>query len=69
MVLNSLESSAHKTKPSAIAKDLPLFRESVAGQQIEKSPVLEELESLDPDRISPRDALDLLYKLKALHKK
>jgi len=68
MVLNSLESSNKQTKPDNIAKDLPLFQQTPTTQD-NVSPVINELENMDPDTFSPRDALDYLYRLKALHKK
>ena len=34
----------------------------------EPEPLVAALDALDPDRLSPREALDALYRLKALHK-
>ncbi len=51
---------------------LPLFAAAPAAEQVEPpftpqpDPLVEELAALDPDRLSPREALDALYRLKAL---
>lgn len=45
--------------------DLPLF-DHAAPSILQTSIVEKELENVDPDSLSPRDALDVLYKLKKL---
>ncbi len=48
---------------------LPLFAASTAegpANSTDTEPVLEALKQLDPDTMSPREALDALYRLKAL---
>ncbi|HEX2941319.1 MAG TPA: DNA mismatch repair protein MutS [Rhodopila sp.] len=47
---------------------LPLFAASAAEEPADTAPepVIEVLKQLDPDTMSPRDALDALYRLKAL---
>ncbi len=52
----------------ALVDDLPLFAATAvqAEAQSGPSPVDEALSSLDPDAMNPREALDALYRLKAL---
>ena len=45
-----------------LADDLPLF--SASGEEPAKHPALAILDSVNPDTLSPKDALELLYKLK-----
>ena len=60
-VLNQLEEKKAHQKP--LFDDLPLF--SVLEQQPPKeSPIEKELKTLDVDNLSPREALDILYRLK-----
>jgi DNA mismatch repair protein MutS len=44
--------------------ELPLF--SPAPKPIQESPALQALRAADPDSLSPREALDLLFRLKGL---
>lgn len=57
----------------ALAADLPLFSQpSLASEPTQPAhpphqhPLIEEMAALDPDQLSPREALDVLYKLKTL---
>ncbi len=64
-VLSALENSAAGTSPRALIDDLPLF--SAARPAPPKpSPALEKLAKINPDDLTPREALDALYALKAL---
>ena len=45
---------------------LPLFAASSAESAPERDPLSEEIAALEPDRMTPREALDALYRLKAL---
>lgn len=64
-ILEQLEETDNKSK---IIDDLPLF--SVAAKEInvqrEKSAVEKAIENINPDNLSPRQALDLLFELKGL---
>ena len=69
-VLHQLETDKDKT--STLSEDLPLFSiapmpNENAGTQNPPSPVLAELDALDIDSLSPRQALEALYALKDLH--
>ena len=68
VVLDALESGEREggaTKKTLI-DDLPLFAATPAPppQNQTRSPALDLLDSVHPDDLSPRDALDLIYKLK-----
>lgn len=64
-ILASLESEKQKTK--TLADDLPLFSSVLHKEaEPEKSPVEKELMFINPDAMTPRDALDVLYKLKGM---
>lgn len=72
-ILQSLEQNPTKTSITDIENDLPLF--SVLKNErkkhevnIQSSPAFEMLKNLNPDALSPREALDKLYELKSLLK-
>jgi DNA mismatch repair protein MutS len=52
-------------KPVLLTEDLPLFAQGGAGEA-DANPLRDALMALDPDRMSPREALEALYRLKAL---
>ncbi len=62
-ILDRLENDG---APAAALADLPLF--SASGVESAPGPSLvdERLKAIDPDRLTPREALDALYALKAL---
>lgn len=67
-ILKILEKNPNNQKITAIEDDLPLF---AALKQAEPeqllSPLSEALEKLNPDNMTPREALDKLYELKLLY--
>lgn len=67
-VLQSLEHSGKQKNISELADDLPLF--ATLKPKIEEKPVKSELdqllENLNPDNLTPREALEKLYELKSL---
>ena len=66
-VLAKLESGRAATGGIAAGlDDLPLFAAAAAAPEIAPDPLRETLEAVQPDTLSPREALDLLYRLKAL---
>ena len=68
-VLTSLEQDGKSRSMAKLADDLPLFavmREKEEEKAMAHSPALEALEKLNPDELTPRDALEKLYELKAL---
>ncbi len=67
-VLNLLQSSDSSNALSKLSEDLPLF----SAQQSEpdtQDPLKEKLEDIDPDSLSPKEALEALYALKQLLEK
>jgi DNA mismatch repair protein MutS len=64
-VLRALEEGREGHKPLAKIDDLPLFSHSpVAPQEID--PVVEAVRASDPDSLTPKAALELVYRLRAL---
>ncbi len=69
-VLDSLEHDKKNANIKELANDLPLFA-SLKEKEEEKtvqSPVIQALEDVNPDNLSPREALEELYKLKEMLK-
>jgi len=64
-VLENLTSGDQSKNLKNMNADLPLFT-AQAPAKPQKSAVEEELAAIDPDTLTPRDALDVLYRLKAL---
>jgi DNA mismatch repair protein MutS len=68
-VLKTIEGQKTGGKPlKAIANDLPLFSAAPAPQPAKPSAAEEALKQLNPDTLSPKDALEALYRLKELAK-
>ena len=69
-VLQQLEENDAAKKAGSVAAldGLPLFAEQVVAPK-KTDPLADALASLDPDRLSPREALDWLYRLQALSDK
>ncbi len=65
-VLATLERGEQAGVLTRLADDLPLFSASVAGAPAAPSAVEEALGEIDPDALSPRDALELIYRLRGL---
>ncbi len=63
-VLKALEEGQEGHKPLARIDDLPLFSASAPPRK-EGSAVEEALRAIDPDALSPKGALEMLYELKA----
>jgi DNA mismatch repair protein MutS len=65
-VLQRLEAGRDATGGIAAGlDDLPLFA-ATAEQRSETNPLIEALQNLEPDGLSPREALEALYRLKSL---
>jgi DNA mismatch repair protein MutS len=66
-VLTVLEKGEQGGALARLAEDLPLFTAArLAPAPPATPPALAELAALQPDALTPRDALELLYKLKAM---
>lgn len=67
-ILSELERSDRESPKRALVDDLPLFAAPAARTEPPKparDSLREALDSIDPDQMSPREALDALYRLKA----
>jgi DNA mismatch repair protein MutS len=68
-VLSALEKADGRPKPTDLADDLPLFR-AAKGAAVLEPEVASRLEAavaaLAPDAMTPKEALEALYRLKAL---
>ena len=56
-------------RPAALIDDLPLFRAvppAPAASKAKDGPLDARMKDVHPDAMSPREALDLIYELKAL---
>jgi len=65
-VLRQLEESDRKSPALTLVDDLPLFAATAGKEKPAADPVGEALDKLHPDELSPREALEALYRLKAL---
>jgi DNA mismatch repair protein MutS len=72
VVLAELEAADRTAPARKLVDDLPLFsaafRASPSKPEKKPDPVADALDMLDPDALSPREALDALYRLKRLRK-
>jgi len=68
-ILKALEKNPNNQKITALEDDLPLFAalKKDIEEQKPASPLMEALEKLNPDNLTPREALDKLYELKLLY--
>ncbi|NIX76018.1 DNA mismatch repair protein MutS [Microvirga terricola] len=68
-ILSELEKSDREKPKRALVDDLPLFampvRQEPVVQQAKLDLLREALAAIDPDQMTPREALDALYRLKA----
>ncbi len=65
-VLRRLEKGERSGDMSELANDLPLFSAAPAAAPAKPSAVEETLSGVSPDELTPREALDLVYRLKRL---
>lgn len=66
-VLAALEKEERSSEKTRLAKDLPLFSLSVSSAASSvANPLVERIKSTNPDALSPREALELIYNLKGL---
>ncbi|MEM9590824.1 MAG: DNA mismatch repair protein MutS [Pseudomonadota bacterium] len=68
-VLAELEKADGRPKPSDLAGDLPLFEAAMAQETAKTRSVVEEtLRNLNPDAMTPQEAIEALYRLRGLLK-
>ncbi|MGI9424276.1 MAG: MutS-related protein, partial [Hyphomicrobiaceae bacterium] len=63
-VLRTLESEQIAGKGAAALDDLPLFAAASPVEEPLASPLREAVEAINPDELTPRSALELVYRLK-----
>ncbi len=66
LILAGLEAGERRLPVAGLIDDLPLFAASQRTRP--RDPIGEELDRLDPDALTPREALELAYRLKQLRK-
>ena len=69
-ILSELERTDRESPKRTLVDDLPLFAAPVraaapAPVEVKADPLREALDEFDPDQMTPREALDALYRLKA----
>ncbi len=68
-VLAALEKGGEGTKTARLIDDLPLFSASAKPDKAPRESAVEnELKVLNPDELTPKEALELLYRLKAMQR-
>jgi DNA mismatch repair protein MutS len=65
-VLRQLEESDRKSPALTLIDDLPLFAATAKAEKAAADPLTEALDAMRPDELSPKEALEALYRLKAL---
>jgi DNA mismatch repair protein MutS len=65
-VLSKLETHRQQQSTLSIADDLPLFSVKPSIPKQEKDLLRETLQQIEADQLSPREALELVYRLKAM---
>ncbi|MFN0265169.1 DNA mismatch repair protein MutS [Tepidamorphus sp. 3E244] len=70
IVLAELEAAERSADPHQLVADLPLFSSTAkAAPKPHESALDREVENLNPDQMTPREALEFLYRLKELRQK
>jgi DNA mismatch repair protein MutS len=67
VVLAELEASDRASPSKKMIEDLPLF--SLSRSEPKTDPLADALKNIDPDALTPKEALEALYKLKTIQKK
>jgi DNA mismatch repair protein MutS len=68
VVLAELEASDRAAPVRKMIDDLPLFSAASRAAQPDADPLLKAIAALDPDALTPKEALEALYRLKSLTK-
>ena len=66
-MLAALERDERGSEAARLTKDLPLFSTSFSSVEApEIDPLVAQIKAVEPDSLSPREALEILYKLKKI---
>ena len=66
-VLVALESDERGLEAARLTEDLPLFSTSFSAVELpEIDSLVAQIKAIEPDSLSPREALEILYKLKQI---
>ena len=68
-ILEQLEKGKEAQAFEQVIEGLPLFSDTTSLQEEEPDPLQSALDGLDPDQMSPREALEALYRLKNLERR
>jgi DNA mismatch repair protein MutS len=63
-----LEETDRRSPVHALIDDLPLFSATYQSAPAAPDPLAELVDAIDPDDLTPRQALEALYKIKAARK-
>jgi DNA mismatch repair protein MutS len=63
-VLSTLEKNNDHPHPGTLDDPLPLF--DIQEEEIQQHPLIDEIKSINPDTLSPKEALDHLYRFKEM---
>ena len=65
-VLDELEAADRASPVERMIDDLPLFAAARKAPEPEADAAMAALDAIDPDALTPREALEALYRLKGL---
>ena len=68
-VLRQLEETDRKAPVHALIDDLPLFAAALRASPARTGPPGRVLDAIAPDELTPREALEALYRLKAARRR
>jgi len=64
--LEALEQAQRSDSPQLGLFDRKIVHQTEPAEQLDEDPLRQAIQELDPDQLSPREALEMLYKLKSL---
>jgi DNA mismatch repair protein MutS len=67
-VLKRLEEGRERPQKVSLLSELPLFSAAISAPKPKADELRQHIETMAPDEMSPREALDMLYELKKLAK-
>jgi DNA mismatch repair protein MutS len=71
ILLEKLEQSREQAEPAGVLESLPLFASALSAEQVQDNKMdspadklSQEVAEIDPDSLSPKEALDFIYRLR-----